>query len=113
MAGIEIRAMIAVAASAPAGRRLSEAHWIRRRWRGGLAGSSIPSNLRNAVSIASRRAAGRGGGGLGSETRSSLPPAIDPGPFETPHRPIHSDYRILFEWPVAGGRRRRGRAPAA
>jgi len=37
-----------------------------------MAASSAPSNLRIAASMASRRAAGRGGGGAGSETGLSL-----------------------------------------
>jgi hypothetical protein len=36
----------------------------------------MPSNLLRAVSIAARRAAGRGGGALGSEIESSLSIAI-------------------------------------
>ena len=73
--------------------------------------SSIPSNFRRAASIASLRAAGRGGGGL----RQRKPiVAVDrhPRPFEKQHRQTHNDNRIRIEG-LSGGRRRRGRAPAA
>jgi hypothetical protein len=40
------------------------------------ASSASPSNLRIAATIAASRAAGRGGGGFGSETESSLSVAI-------------------------------------
>jgi len=67
-------ATMAAVAKAPKARRFFGSQDCAG-FRTGCTGSA-PSNLRIAASMASRLAAGRGGGGFGSETESSLSIAI-------------------------------------